>query len=140
MRIWVGTLVLLMSCGAVVSGWDGTPTMRPGEDCLACHSAGGSASARRFTAAGTVFGDVHANHDEGVANANVVITDSAGNTLTLRTNGAGNFYTAEALHFPIQVQVENSQTMKMVDRPASGSCNSCHTVPAEKAPGRLFVP
>ncbi len=140
-----------------VAGWSGTPDMWPGQDCMACHSAGGLASGRQWTVAGTVFPAPDAPPDAGVANAEVLVTDANGTALTLLTNSAGNFYTAETLQPPIHVEVQyGGKRMRMAEPPpATGpggtavSCNACHVLPPPQvppvanflpAPGRIFVP
>jgi hypothetical protein len=86
------------------------PTMAPGQDCLACHDG---KTATRWTAAGTWGGPGNT----------VVIRDSAGKTVTLTTNSVGNFYTSEALTFPIHPSVNGER----MDPDANyGGCNKCH--------------
>ena len=72
----------------------------------------------------------------------MIVSDDTGKVLTLLTNAAGNFYTAEPLKFPIHVQAAaGGKRMAMSSVPSSGSCNSCHAQPAlNDAPGRVFVP
>ncbi len=142
----------------VVAGWSGSPTMDPGMDCLLCHSPDSSArcsttpcraSQKAWTAAGTVYGDPDAGVSDGVASAQVIVTDATGKTLTLTTNAAGNFYTAEPLALPLSsVMVQNGSRRIAMNLgptfplpPDIRSCNVCHTQPpAFTAPGRLFVP
>jgi hypothetical protein len=94
------------------------PMMEPGSDCMECHDGG---EARRWTAAGTWGGQGN----------QVVLRDAGGQVLTLRTNRAGNFWTAESLRFPITVAV-NGQVMPGPPQGANlaaardGSCNRCH--------------
>ena len=142
----------------VVAGWSGSPVMDPGLDCLTCHSAGSSTSCstspcraawRPWSLAGTVYGSPDAGTADGVAGVQVVVTDSTGKTLTLVSNAAGNFYTAEPLSFPLaSLMVQNGKHRMAMNLdpsiampPQIGSCNLCHTQPpAFTAPGRLFVP
>lgn len=126
--------LLLGGCGIPADG----PSMTPGQDCMLCHTG---QVAQAWTVAGTLYADPASPAAGGVEGAQVLVTDAANNSLTLTTNGAGNFYTAEALQFPIKVQAQfGSRRMAMVSAPASGSCNSCHTQPAvNAAPGRIFV-
>jgi hypothetical protein len=125
----------LAACGVPEHG----PQMRPGEDCLDCHDG---RRAQSWTVAGTLFDSPQASPDAGIEGADVLVTDSAGRMLTLRTNGAGNFYTAEPLTFPLRVEVQGHGTdVGMSMEAPSGSCNVCHTEPPEnEAPGRLFLP
>ena len=128
-------LALVLACGVPGDG----PTMRPGEDCLACHNGN---QAREWSVAGTVYSDPNAPQGDGEEGAQVIVTDANGRVLTITTNSVGNFYTAEALAAPLHVQVQRG-SFKMVMRNAttSGGCNSCHMQPPQAgAPGRLFVP
>jgi hypothetical protein len=113
------------------------PTMSPGSDCLSCHTGG---DAPRFTAAGTVYpaGDAAS----GIAGVTVTLTGSGGGqTVTLTTNSAGNFYTSAALTAPIDVVLDgNGGTVTMVNH-NPGDCGSCHAPPAGNggAPMRVHV-
>ena len=113
--------------------------MSPGEDCATCHGPG---SFPHWTAAGTIYLDPEARPDQGVSGATVHLIDSAGRSLALTTNSAGNFYTAEALEPPLQVAVERlGQRIAMPIPAPSGSCNSCHRQPPRnQAPGRVHAP
>jgi hypothetical protein len=86
------------------------PLMAPGQDCLPCHDG---TRAQRWTAAGTW----------GRQGATVVLQDSGGKTVTLVTNQVGNFYTAEALAFPLRASVDGQQ---MGPDATYGGCNRCH--------------
>ncbi len=132
--------------------------MNPGENCLQCHVEGGSASFHAFSVSGTVFDSPDALPDAGVQGVEILVTDSTGRALTLISNGVGNFYTAEPLVPPIQVQAQWGPTrMAMNQTPPSGQsghpparapCNYCHQYPGvnpigagyQAPPGRIFVP
>jgi hypothetical protein len=86
------------------------PLMRPGQDCLACHQGG---LAPRYTVAGTW----------PAAGASVELRDAQNRLVTLTTNEVGNFYTAEALAFPLTATVDGSL---MEDPVPHGDCNRCH--------------
>jgi hypothetical protein len=101
------------------------PLMDPGQDCLFCHVKGGEASGSPWSAAGTVFqpGDT----SQGFEGAQVHITDATGFSFSLRSNLAGNFYTAESLRFPLQACIEaNGKTVCQQSPVITGSCNVCH--------------
>jgi hypothetical protein len=147
-----------------IAGFAGSPGMNPGQDCLACHGATGQASAQQWSAAGTIFPRPDSASDEGIANAEILIVDSANppRALTLRSNAAGNFYTAEPLMPPLRVAAQyGGQRYQMQEAAPTGSCNLCHALDphtvAKPAPlpspwldagfdygmpprGRLFVP
>ncbi len=129
-----GLFLLLVACGTPAH----SPDMDPGEDCLSCHATGDHI----WSVAGTVFDDPNGPPSAGVESAQVLVTDAKGKQLTLNTTAAGNFYTAEKLVFPVQVEVQKGDyRFAMDDTPAVGSCNTCHnSPPLNGAIGRLFVP
>jgi hypothetical protein len=130
--------------------------MNPGDDCLVCHLSNGLASGRPWTLAGTVYPTADASPDAGLALAQILITDSTGKQLTLVSNAAGNFYTAEPLADLVDIEVQNGGHRLVMQTSVVGSgalellgsCNSCHqlsstpgtTLGVNGAPGRLFVP
>ena len=133
MRIAVLLFVpVLWACGIP----EHSPMMKPGEDCLRCHGAGASL---HWYAAGTVYLDAQAKAGDGIQGAEVVLTDAKGRTLSLKTNGAGNFYTAETLVFPAKAEVHrNGKVNTMPIDVPEGGCNSCHAPGAET--GRIVAP
>jgi hypothetical protein len=91
---------------------------------MECHAAGASEDeARPWTVAGTIAGR------EG---AHVTITDQNGWSFTLRSNRAGNFYTAEPVALPLRAVSVDGQAMSATDLAKTatqrhpGSCNACH--------------
>ncbi len=103
--------------------------MSPGQDCMACHSATGQASGLSWSVAGTIFGRPDSASDEGIANAEILIIDSSTppRAMTLRSNAAGNFYTAEPLTGPFYVAAQfGGQRYQMQEAAPVGSCNRCH--------------
>ena len=123
MRSIRAAVTLVIFAAACSTPHDG-PLMEAGHDCLACHDGN---RARRWTAAGTFW-----------RGANVTLTDSAGNSFTLRGNQVGNFYTAEPLVFPLTVSVDGRT---MSDPVTYGGCNRCHGLAADgSAVGPLMSP
>lgn len=133
-RELAAALLTLSGCGL-----GGSPTMRPGVDCLHCHDGG---RAERWTVAGTVFPAPDSSRDAGVLDAHVQIRDATGWTFDVQTNVAGNFYTAEPVAFPIQVCLEYGGAWTCMSDPVTyGGCNSCHDQPPKGgAAGRIAVP
>jgi hypothetical protein len=113
--------------------------MEPGRDCLRCHGGG---EATRWTVAGTVYPAADSAAGAGILGATVRVRDATGWSFGLRTNAAGNFYSAEKVAFPIQVCVDyRGASSCMSDGVASGGCNSCHAAPgAGGEAGRITVP
>lgn len=129
-------LLSLVACGGDSKAAGTSPTtdrstMNPGQDCMksGCHT--------NFTAAGTVYAAGDAAAEAGVAGATVTITDKNGARIVLTSNGAGNFYTSQAIAFPGTVTIASAagRTRPMNTALARGGCNSCHF-----APGRIIVP
>ncbi len=118
------------------------PLMRPGDNCLRCHSEGAKEGAPPWSAAGTVYESPDAPREAGIGGVSVILTDVSGKEVRLVTNEVGNFYTAEVLQRPLAVALERSgRRIEMPFAPPAGSCNACHSVPAVgNAPGRMFAP
>ena len=127
------------------------PLMRPGEDCMLCHggdtvpgAAADAGSGGRHARAhrGTVYDAPDADPNAGVLGAYVHVIDSNGWSFELRSNLAGNFYSAEGIAFPLQLCVERGGNLLCAQSPhAYGSCNACHTQPPiDGAAGRLVAP
>jgi hypothetical protein len=100
--------------------------MQPGADCLGCHNG---ATATRWTVAGTWGGQ----------GGRVSLQDANGKSVTVTTNQVGNFYTAEALAFPLQVSVNGVAMPGGLSAAQGGSCNRCHSNGGEP-PGPLMSP
>jgi hypothetical protein len=124
-------MLSLLACSCLPQN---SPTMKPGEDCLRCHGSGNL----RWYAAGTVFLDPKAAVTDGVQGVEVILTDSNNRRISLTSNGAGNFYTAETLVFPLTAEVKRGdKSLKMPDSVPQGGCNSCHT---GGDIGRIYAP
>jgi hypothetical protein len=132
---WVLAVGALTGCVSENSPW-----MRTGEDCLSCHSAGGRAAGKPWSAAGTLYTD--AAGSSPMQGAKVLIVDARGVSVTLTSNESGNFYTGEDLQAPFQyVAVDNNGKVTQMVTPSlpTGACNSCHS-PGNTAQLRIFVP
>lgn len=141
--------------------------MRPGQNCLRCHqdnpTAPGAVQGPTWTAAGTIFANADSKSTDGVGRVHVKMTDADGRIVEVMSNSSGNFFTAEALTFPLrEVLLEREgRTVSMPidpthpDTPAfpptgtttrafyapQGSCNACHAdPPIAGAPGRIYAP
>jgi hypothetical protein len=135
-------LASCLACGGHDDDDKNNELMAPGQNCLACHTPGGSAGEASFSVAGTVFGSTTADTGSGLAGVSVVLTDANSVDTTLITNAAGNFFTRAALALPLKkaAVVINGQRTEMSAAPA-GDCNRCHTQPAAGgAPGRIHAP
>ena len=106
-----GLTLSLAACGGLGED-EGSATMRPGENCLGCHS---------FTAAGTVFASPSSS--TGVAGATVTL-----GSVVLTTNSAGNFFTSAALGFPLTATIATTGSTQSHAHSAgqTGACNTCH--------------
>ena len=147
---WIGALLGLGSvigCGGDKQAeydFATGPQMLPGEDCTRCHKTNSEYDrAPVWTVAGTVFPTADASPDDGVTGVSVHLLDASGSVLeTLRTNAAGNFYTARALPAEYRVELEYlGERIAMPCPPPSGGCAKCHDdPPIGSAPGRIFIP
>lgn len=139
-------------------GNDESPYMNPGQACVACHAM--DRRAPQHTAAGTAyFLDHEANNCNGYTGAApagpsgtavVELVDATGRTVRMTVNAAGNFYTRNALTFPLRVARVLGPTglvAEMGSPVPHGDCNACHTQEGtntvmgnDPAPGRVIVP
>jgi len=134
----------LAACGSAEPEGEYTgPLMRPGQDCLSCHSDGAGRGAPTWSAGGTVYAKADAQPDEGVPGVDVLISAPDGTLLQkLVTNEAGNFYTPAPLPPGFKVALEYlGERIDMPCPPPAGLCNACHNnPPIGSAPGRVYIP
>lgn len=151
--LYCGLLASAAACASNVDGVNDTcgslqttpgPTMRPGDNCLRCHTEGFGDDAPTWTAAGTIFESPEADHCEGVEGVKVYLMGANGEEVELTTNAAGNFWTDKPLmDMGPGPRIEfEGRTMKMGrNLPSSPACNACHSnPPVGGAPGKIFVP
>ncbi|HET9960417.1 MAG TPA: carboxypeptidase-like regulatory domain-containing protein [Polyangiaceae bacterium] len=119
------------------------PLMKPGDDCLRCHSHGSAyPQAQPWSLAGTVFPRPNAAADEGVPGVRLTVTDDEGNLVTsLTSNSVGNFYTPVTLPQPFRVALEyEGRSVEMPCPPPAGNCGACHSLPPIGGPlGRVSI-
>ena len=124
------------------------PLHRPGQPCLLCHD-GAIGDPQRFTIAGTVFETL--GDKVAAVGVDVILVDSK-TSITLRTNGAGNFNTTANDYdpsFPIQVSIQGAagevvRMQTLVEGngtvEANGACASCHFDPlGQNSPGHVCM-
>lgn len=117
------------------------PLHRPGQPCGACHRP--DADAPDYLVAGTIYRDPVASI--GVADAEVVLTDSAGKTFTIKSNCVGNFYVRPnefPAVFPLWVSVQLGEFPFKMASPIhrEASCAACHSDPVGPASaGHVYV-
>ncbi len=119
-----------------VSHYDATNSHNAGQDCMQCHTAGGTGQGE-FVIAGTVY-----NGSSPAPNTTVyVYADQDFNTLaaTLEVDANGNFYTVAPIGglIPnannlvqgifVKVRGADGQVRTMSGTVSNGSCNSCHS-------------
>ena len=98
----------------------------PGTGCLAAGCHGGNVGARLFTAGGTAYFGTGGNATVALPGATVKITQANGQVITVPTAQNGNFWTKQALAYPIRVEIACRNTQVMNAPAQSGDCNSCH--------------
>ena len=135
---------LLAACSSAETAGEMTgPLMRPGQDCLSCHSEGAGRGAPIWSAAGTVYADAEARAEAGLPQVDVLLTTAEGTLIEkLVTNAAGNFYTKTPLPAGFRVGLQyQGERIDMPCAPPAGLCNACHKLPPiGAAPGRIYVP
>ena len=127
------------------NGDRGSQLMHPGGTCITCHAT--NRSAPKYAVAGTIYPTQHEQNDcngvNGSGSITVVITDATGRVLApIPVNNVGNFYYTGTIAGPFHVKVVSSgRENAMMDAPATGDCNSCHTPEGvNSAPGRILAP
>jgi hypothetical protein len=124
-------------------GDTGSSAMRPGNECIACHTRERGPA---YAVAGTVMGAYDDDYNcRGVPGAKVEIIGSDGAITTLTTNSAGNFFLARSssrIQMPFTARVTfNDRTYTMEHETSNGDCNSCHSdVGDQDAVGRIVIP
>ena len=117
------------------------PLHRPGQPCTVCHGGDGPGSPT-FSIAGTVFQGP--DTDDPLVGGAVRVWDSAGQTIALGTNCAGNFYALEGDFeptYPIWASVFYDGERVDMESPIfrASACASCHQPePGPESPGRVF--
>ena len=103
-----------------------------GQDCQqGCHNHG-------FTLSGTVYAGTTA-----LSGASITVVDAANKTFDMVSQANGNFYTANAVTFPITVTASSCPDVKamvgQVTTAANGGCNKtgCHQAGAQ---GPIHLP
>lgn len=101
---------------------NGSGNHNPGTNCGACHASLGS---RTWTISGTLYRDAAGSGP--IAGATIRVTDASGAKLNLVTASNGNFWTTQAVRFPLTVDASGCPTTTPMLSPVTdGSCNSCH--------------
>ena len=116
--------------------------MLPGRQCMACHTKGGQAERRAWVVAGTVFDNLTAKcNTQGLEGVKVEIADSKRKVLlTLYTNRAGNFFSAEPIDTTgiIARVSKDGKVKEMQGVMTSGDCIVCHR-PGGVSGGRIYL-
>ncbi len=93
----------------------------PGKSCFqSCHNHG-------FTVAGTLYNNASGN--SAFPGATITVIDTNNKTVKMVVNTNGNFYTREALAFPVLTLASSCPSaVKMVASSPDGNCNAgnCH--------------
>jgi hypothetical protein len=150
---WLFAVMVLCGCAgpecptawtfALQPGEATGPLMRPGDNCLRCHSAGASAASKPFSFGGTIFPSATAGLCEGVSGVTVRATDADGQRVTVVSNEVGNFWSTVPLKRPLTLEAERAG--RIVTMPVvapSGGCALCHSWPnpVSGAAGRIRAP
>lgn len=119
---------------------NGAGQHNPGLSCIVggCHD-GNTADVPLWTLAGTAYTDI--NGTTPLAGGTILYTDANGLEVKMVTAQNGNFYTSQAVAFPIQATASrcpNTLPMNTAIADNMGSCNAagCHDI----AGNRIYVP
>lgn len=97
-----------------------------GMPCLQCHD-GNTAGANKFTAAGTVYDKLSlAAGAQGLSGVTIEITDANGTKVSVVTasqGAAGNFWTDQALVFPLKVRASQCPADRPMTDPLAANAN-----------------
>ncbi|HWE30589.1 MAG TPA: hypothetical protein VHB97_21430 [Polyangia bacterium] len=97
-----------------------------GQACLQCHD-GNTAGANKFTAAGTVYDKLAlASGAQGLSGVTIEITDAAGTKVSVVTaslGAPGNFWTDQALVFPLKVRASQCPADRPMTDPVAAAAN-----------------
>ncbi len=109
-----------------------------GQGCLnagGCHGA--TPGSTVFTVAGTLY--TTGAGAAPSAGSTIILVDGAGLEVKVVTSTNGNFYTSQAVTFPVTAKASLCPTTKaMTATAADGNCNSCHS-PAGQAGARINI-
>ena len=119
------------NCRMPVTGY-GDGHHNTGKNCMdGCHNHG-------FTVAGTVY--TSATNNTGYAGATVTLTDKNNQVIDLVVQANGNFYTKNAVAFPVKVMATSCPYgAPMTADSTTGACNTCHAQAGGSA-GQMHLP
>jgi hypothetical protein len=106
----------------------------PGQDCQgACHNHG-------FTLGGTIY--AAANSTTSLSGATITVTDATGKSFDVVSQANGNFYTSQAIKFPVTVTASACPSVAPMVAQVTATmdgCNQsgCHVTGAQ---GRIHLP
>ena len=111
------------------------PEHRAGQPCSTCHGGNGPAEAE-LSIGGTLYRV--RGEKEPLASAGVVVTDARGESRTVRSNAAGNFFLTKSEWspvFPLRVAIEaegiRREMVSTIGR--DGGCATCHRDSGDRA-------
>jgi hypothetical protein len=152
--IVLGALALWLACedpvreqqqadlGPEIAGVRPSALHRPGQPCLVCHQAGGTALPT-LAIAGTIYTDPETR--VAVNQATIVLQDRAGHTQKVTSNCAGNFMLRPEelrVEFPMWTTVQAGGQSLDMESPIyrEGSCAGCHGDPRDQtSAGHIFI-
>jgi len=108
------------------SGHDGHHN--PGTACMDCHKAGGTGPL--FTVGGTIYTDL--TGAAAITDATVRVVDATGADFALPVAANGNFWSTDAMEFPVHTFASRCPDMRDMVSPldqSGGNCNQggCHS-------------
>lgn len=122
-----------------ISSYNSDESHKSGENCMNCHTSGGSGEGW-FTVAGTVY---ESDNNTPYPNATVRLYTGPGGTgdlkATVEVDLLGNFYTTASIDFGdgLYTSVQGAgEAQHMTTILSNGRCNSCHGITTD----RILIP
>lgn len=107
----------------------------PGQACQACHGPGGGAPT--FTASGTIYDGIDG---VAVAGATIHLIDADGNDVSMISAANGNFWTTQAVAFPLTTHASACPDTRPMISPVTESGADCNAAGCHGSGFRIHVP
>ncbi len=108
----------------------------PGQPCMQCHKAGGTGP--QFTLGGTLYDGL--NSTTAIDGATLRIVNASGTEVALHSALNGNFYTTQALAFPLTVSGSKCPDIKPMYTPVSEASADCNAAGCHDSTFRIHLP
>lgn len=121
-----------------VSTQDPNGRHNAGRNCISSNCHDGNGQPPQWTIAGTLYTD--SSGSGAVAGATMVFTDATGAEIKIVTADNGNFYTGQAITFPITAKASLCPNTMSMGSSISESMAGCNQPGCHDAARRIFLP